>query len=103
MCAVARRLSFEQIGVAIETRSFGEQAPDIITGPVTEEQRHSILDDGQMAPVAGHEQIGRRSKRRSDSSNGERNDAVQPQSRAPQAEPDKADHHQAERPSRHRR
>ena len=60
MRAVARRLTFEEVGIAVEPRSFGEEAADIIAGTVTKKQRHSILDHGQVAAVSGHKQVGRR-------------------------------------------
>jgi hypothetical protein len=83
--AIACRLPFEQVGVAVEAGSLREQAADVIARAVPEQQWRSVVDHGQMAPVAGHEEVRCRGKRRGGAADGERYEAEQAQPRVPQA------------------
>lgn len=81
--AVAGWLAFEEVGIAIEPRCFGEETPDIIAGAVAQKQRCPVLDDGEMAAIAGHQQIGRRRSRRRHSSDRHGQEAQEPQACVP--------------------
>jgi hypothetical protein len=93
VAAVARRLPSEQVGIAVEAGCLGEEAADVIASAISQEQRGSVLDDGEMAPVTRDQQIRRRGKRRRNSSDRERSDPEEPDASVPQTQPDESGHH----------
>jgi hypothetical protein len=54
---VAVRLSAEVTGIAVIAGRFGEETSNIITSALTKDERRAAIDNGEMHPVAGDEQV----------------------------------------------